>query len=126
MMMNDERQAHKAHLLNSLQGSLRLLERSTEEGAMFLLDALVRGLTKMHSEGLLDIAEVKDLTLQIKDVFTQAHPNLAAQLAAGRPLRRTELDDLLANPEQHSESELVERIHAVLAQFRERGLRKPH
>lgn len=126
MMNDEERQAQRALLLDSLQGSLRLLEQSTEDGAMFLLDAFVRGLTKMYSDGLLNIAEVKDLTLLLKKVLTDAHPHLAAQLAAGRPLRNAELDELLANPEQHSESELVERIRAVLAQFRERGLRKPH
>jgi hypothetical protein len=121
-----ERKTHKDLLLHSLQGSLRLLERSTEDGAMFLLHTLVRGLTKMHGEGLLDTAEVKDWTLVVKETFTRVHPSLAAQLAAGLPLRSAELEALLADRGEYSDRELVERIHAVLADFRERGLRKPH
>lgn len=123
-MNDEERQAQRALLLDSLQGSLRLLEQSTEDGAMFLLDAFVRGLTKMYSDGLLNIAEVKDLTLLLKKVFTDAHPSLAAQLAAGAPLRSPELETLLADPSEGDE--LVQRVRAVLAEFRERGLRKPH
>jgi hypothetical protein len=122
--MTDDEQAQRGLLIDSLQGSLRLLERSTEDGAMFLLHTLVRGLTKMHGDGLLDTAEVKDWTLVVKKVFTDAHPSLAAQLEAGLPLRSAELDALLANPGQGDE--LVRNVRTVLAEFRERGLRKPH
>ena len=93
MTHDDEIQATKGLLLESLQASLRLMERSNEDGAMFLLETVVRGLTKMHADGLLDAAEVKDLTLQLKDVFTRVHPSLAAQLEAGVPLRSAQLED---------------------------------
>lgn len=120
--MTDDEQATRGLLLESLQAALRLLERSTEDGALFLLETLVRGISKMHSDGLLDATEVKDLTRLVKGNFTRVHPSLAAQLEAGVPLRSAELEALLATPD----SELVPRVRAVLAEFRERGLRKPH
>jgi hypothetical protein len=125
-MATEDRQTRKDQLLYSLEGSVRLLERSTEDGAVFLLHTLVRGLTKMHGEGLLDAAEVEDWTRLVKEAFIQAHPHLGAQLAAGLPLRSAELEALLASRSDLGEEELVQRVHAALADFRERGLRKPH
>lgn len=122
--MTPDEQATKGLLLESLQASLRLMERSTEDGALFLLETAVRGVTKMHGDGLLDAAEVKDLILQVKDVFSRVHPSLAAQLQAGVPLRSAQLNELLDNP-AHGD-EVLPRVRAVLAEFRERGLRKPH
>lgn len=123
-MTDDDFQPNKGLLLEALQASLRLLERSTEDGAVFLLETFVRGLTKMHADGLLDTEEVKDLTRLVKGTFTRVHPSLAAQLEAGVPLRSAELDALLADPAQGAEQ--LQRVRAVLAEFRERGLRKPH
>jgi hypothetical protein len=111
-------------LLRSLESSIGLMAQSKEDGAVFLLEALSEGVGMMHRTGMLSTPEAAAWQQRVLQEFQAAHPQLAAQLAAGEPLHSDWMATLLE--ENPGANDLVERVRAILREFTERGLRKPH
>ena len=124
-MTPDERAAHKHKLLSGLETTLRLLPTTTEDGALFLFNISTKSLAGMRHDGLLDAAEAQDVARLLAQALREAHPSLAAQLAAGEPLRSPAFIEMMQGKGE-PEPEQVSRVRAALQTFSEHGLRKPH
>lgn len=125
-MTNDhDRQVNRDKLLCGLEASLQLLPTTTEDGAIFLYHASVKGLEGMLREKYLKPGEVDELALRLLQALREAHPSLHARLSGGQLLHSEAFARLMTAADE-PEPDQRSRTRAALDEFRERGLRKPH
>lgn len=115
------REAHKAKLLKCMTGFEQLMPQTNAAGGQFLLDAGLRGVDKMHAEGLLDEGERQDWRRRLQVSFCNAHPGV--DFGSGSALLK-ELDVLAAQTD--SREELKELTLFATMAFRTLGLETKH